>query len=400
MGEETILNIEQNLALLKDLLSCGETVWFWCYGTDGHLAETNCSHLVLNTFFERSSLSSLLGHFEKQTEPLILSSQLGLMWAATKDRNKGVLYVIGPVLNSEMSTADIADAALLFEVDLSWREDFIHLLESIPTISTILFYQYAIMLHFCVTGEKLSRSALSFQVSEPLPKKGKASSKTRQHVYKAERTLLACVRNGDLNYQTALARAGGISAGIRIKTKNPIDQAVISTTSFTTLVVRAAIEGGLSPEVAYTVGDSYIQSMVGRKTISDLSALNHQMIDDFVHRVHACHESNAQSKMVRDACGYIEIHLEDPLTLAILAQAIGYSESHLSRSFKSEMGLGVSQYIRTARIEKAKTLLETSDISVAEIATLLHFASSSHFSGHFREQVGLLPQEYRKKHKV
>ena len=262
-------------------------------------------------------------------------------------------------------------------------------------------YQYAIMLHYCVTGEKLSRSALSFQTSVPLRQNEKnTATKNRQRVYKTERALLACVRDGDLNYHAALAKAGKISPGIRIKTKNPVNQAVISATGFTTLVVRAAIEGGLSPEVAYTVGDSYIQSMIECKTLSDLSALNHQMFENFIHRVHAVRENADLSKMVRDACGYIELHVEDPLSLTLLAGELGYSESHLSRSFKAEMGVGISQYIRAARVEKAKTLLETSEMSIGEIADLLHFASSSHFSGAFRELVGVLPQQYRKDHEV
>ncbi len=400
MNETQELQVSEKIRLLQELLSCCETVFFWRYGSDGHLVETNSDKLVLNTIFERACISSMRTHFETESDPIILSSQLGLMWAAAREREKGMMYVIGPVLNSEMSTRDIAHAAQYLNVDAHWHGGFIQLLDSLPTISTILFYQYAIMLHFCVTGEKLSRSELCYQTNiPPIDQRENAPQKNRERVYQVERALLACVRNGDVNYRTILAKAGRISKGVRVRTKTPVEQAIISTTSFATLCVRAAIEGGLSPEVAYTVGDGYIQSMIDCRTLSDLSALNHQMLDDFIRRVHACRENPALSKMVRDACGYIELHVEDPLSLTLLAKELRYSESHLSRHFKAEMGLGISQFIRAARVEKAKTMLETSDQSISKIASTLRFSCSSHFSNSFKEFTGLLPQQYRKEHR-
>lgn len=396
MEEFHTMQTADRILLLQEMLSCGDKIDFWIYGNDGHLAETNSDRLVLNLFFERSSMQTMLAHFGEKKTPIILSSHLGLMWAAAQETEDNLFYVIGPVLSSEMSTSDIAAAVRRFDVDLSWREGFIRLFETLPAIGTMLFYQYAVMLHYCVTGEKLSRMDLNYQISSiPSGKRAQAQKKSRDQVYRAEVALLACVRNGDLNYRTPLARAGKISQGVRVKTKDPIHQAIISTTSFTTLCVRAAIEGGLSPEVAYTVGDSYIQSMAECTTLSDLSVLNHQMLEDFIRRVHACRENPAHSKMVRDACAYIEFHVEDPLSLALLAKELGYSQSHLSRCFKAEMGVGISQYIRAARVEKAKVMLETSSQPIFEIASSLHFSCSSHFSNSFKEFTGLLPQQWR-----
>lgn len=54
--------------------------------------------------------------------------------------------------------------------------------------------------------------------------------------------------------------------------------------------------------------------------------------------------------------------------------------------------------IRGVRVERAKLLLTSTDLSVGEIAERLRFSSSSHFSDTFRRLTGMLPQAYRQEH--
>ena len=83
------------------------------------------------------------------------------------------------------------------------------------------------------------------------------------------------------------------------------------------------------------------------------------------------------------------------MKLAELAKQVGYSECYLSRKFKQEMGISVSGYIRLVRVERARLMLSTTSIPIHQIASALHFASSSHLSEVFREVVGKTPQQYR-----
>ncbi len=258
------------------------------------------------------------------------------------------------------------------------------------------------MLHYCVTGEKLNRSDLHFQKwakHEENPEQEEAPQKDRMQVWYAERALLNMVREGDLNYQSAISKANLMSGGIRTGDANPIMQAIVSCTSFTSLCVREAIQAGLSPETAYSVGDSYIQSMVECKTVAELRSINHAMYEDFIMRVHK-HRTNPKVSNQIQACrDYIELHTGEPLNLGVLAKRVGYSEYHLSRKFKQEMGISISAYIKCARVERAKILLVTTGDSIAQIASSLLFCSSSHFSDVFREITGMKPQQYRQEYR-
>lgn len=77
-----------------------------------------------------------------------------------------------------------------------------------------------------------------------------------------------------MNYKLALNSSFGVSSGVPLQSSNPLRQSKTSVIVFTSLCARAAIEGGLSPEQAYSLGDSYIQSIESAKTISEISAIS------------------------------------------------------------------------------------------------------------------------------
>ena len=112
------------------------------------------------------------------------------------------------------------------------------------------------MLHYCLCGEHLTLSDIN---SDALAKPADAPQKPahdRHKVWMAEQGLLQMVRTGDLNYKQALSASMGISAGVPVRSDDVLRQSKTSIIVFTSLVCRAAIEGGLSPEESYALGDN------------------------------------------------------------------------------------------------------------------------------------------------
>jgi AraC family transcriptional regulator len=91
----------------------------------------------------------------------------------------------------------------------------------------------------------------------------------------------------------------------------------------------------------------------------------------------------------------IESDLSEDLSLKSLAAAAGLSEYHFLRMFKQSTGYTPHQYVISQRIERAKELLQKTDISITEISYLLGFSSSAHFTLHFRRKTGITPSELR-----
>ena len=83
------------------------------------------------------------------------------------------------------------------------------------------------------------------------------------------------------------------------------------------------------------------------------------------------------------------------LDLNALARAAHVSPRHFSRSFKRTFGETPHQYLLTRRIERARHLLRTTELRVADVCLAVGFRSVGSFTATFRRHVGLTPMAYR-----
>ena len=84
-----------------------------------------------------------------------------------------------------------------------------------------------------------------------------------------------------------------------------------------------------------------------------------------------------------------------PLDIASLARDVHLSAGHLSRQFVLAYGETPYAYLMTRRIERAMTLLRTTDLSVTDVCFAVGYQSLGTFSTRFTELVGVAPSLYR-----
>jgi len=94
-------------------------------------------------------------------------------------------------------------------------------------------------------------------------------------------------------------------------------------------------------------------------------------------------------------CQYIEENLGEDVSLVHLAEVHFFNPSYLSRLFKQERGINLSEYIDKCRIRRAKELLRDGDLKVREVALLVGYDAAHSFTRFFKKAAGLTPQEYR-----
>jgi AraC family transcriptional regulator len=95
---------------------------------------------------------------------------------------------------------------------------------------------------------------------------------------------------------------------------------------------------------------------------------------------------------VRD---YVEAHLDEDLSLTVLADIACLSPYHFSRSFKQATGVGPQRYVIQRRIERAKRLLRQTHQPLALIAQEAGFADQSHLTQTFHREIGVTPGRFR-----
>lgn len=103
--------------------------------------------------------------------------------------------------------------------------------------------------------------------------------------------------------------------------------------------------------------------------------------------------SVATRRTLRD---YIDAHLDSAMTLGELARVAHLSEFHLARTFAVSFGMPPHAWITQRRIDRARSLLRTTDLPLEQIAAQCGYADPSHLSHRFRSALKVSPGNYRK----
>lgn len=397
------MDIPENMRLFAELIRCGGEVYLWCYDADGTLLHSDCPDeaFLAGAFDLMGCKQKMLEHGRAHHRPVTLGTALGLLWGACFEKEDGVLrraWVLGPVFYQDVSMRGVEQGLKYYsrlELSVAWTMQFYTVLQKVPVLQNVILHRYILMAHYCLTGEHLTLSDIDSSDSAPTYKPSAPVHRDRHKVWSAEQALLQMVRTGDLNYQEAFSVSSGISTGVPVHSDDALRQSKTTFTVFTSIVCRAAIEGGLSPDEAYSLGDSYIQTAESARTMDELMSLPLTMYDDFIHRVHKCRTNPKLSRQIQQCVDYIEMHLDQKILASDLAALVGYTEYYLTRKFKKETGLSVADYTKFAKIERAKVLLKSTDRTVQDIAKQLGFGTRNYFSHVFQKITGQTPVEYR-----
>jgi len=112
------------------------------------------------------------------------------------------------------------------------------------------------------------------------------------------------------------------------------------------------------------------------------------------HALTGVGDSHNDEKIL-DAQLYLRNRLQQRLQLSELADAVDLTPRTLTRRFKSAVGLSPGDYLNYLRMEEARTLLNHSNLSVADIAWSIGINDASQFSQRFKRDVGMTPRQYR-----
>ena len=109
---------------------------------------------------------------------------------------------------------------------------------------------------------------------------------------------------------------------------------------------------------------------------------------------------NPDALLYQKVISYISEHYTEPLTLKTVASRFGYNEKYLSHSLHCLTGIHFSRLVSFYRVNRAKQLLiSCKDLGISEIAFACGFSALNTFHRAFREVVGMLPSEYRRKYR-
>jgi DNA-binding response OmpR family regulator len=106
--------------------------------------------------------------------------------------------------------------------------------------------------------------------------------------------------------------------------------------------------------------------------------------------------SSTAQRFVRRALAFMQAHFAEPISREDIARHIAISGNYLTDCFRQVLGITPMTYLTRYRIQRAQQLLDTTDLTITDIALETGFSEISHFTRTFKREVGLSPHVYRR----
>ena len=112
------------------------------------------------------------------------------------------------------------------------------------------------------------------------------------------------------------------------------------------------------------------------------------------HKRRLSHEAQ---RLVRKAMAFIHENYAQPISRKDIAKHVSIAEDYLTFCFRQELGATPIKYLQRYRVNRAKGLLISNENSITEIARMVGFSDSGYFSRIFHREIGISPEEFRRR---
>ena len=341
---------------------------------------------------------------DMENYPYLVNLCPGVTTAVVEDSEKE-LYLIGPVSFEEYKQVDLRKFIMR---ECGGQEDT-SVIPKIPYCSRDRFGTTVLLVHHMLTGAELSLEDLWRQNGEKVNKnhihERKVGSvlfermefENPHNPYDQEVRELNSIRNGDLeSFQKSIRETYAGSEG-RLS-ENQIRQEKNIAICVITLASRAAIEGGVLPEMAFSMVDAYIMQVEKMSDIVEIRSFMRKAEQTFLERVQENKKPKVKNMLVEDTKKFIFQHLHSKIEIGNIGNEIGANTTYLSELFHKTEGITIQKYIQREKIKLAKNMLQYSEYKIEDIANYLGFCSQSYFGKVFREYENLTPNQFRQKY--
>ncbi|MFH5186033.1 helix-turn-helix domain-containing protein [Paenibacillus sp. TAB 01] len=332
----------------------------------------------------------------------LYTNQRGLSYASSLFRTGGsadMLVVVGPFLKQVPAPA-VMDETLPAPQDRSmdWQQFYRSLKlisgSKIQSIANILeqagSLRQAPLLY--LEAERTGSAARGASVSSQPDDEASELIELR---YRLENELMHAIEQGS---RDKIKEMGGYAKNLYDFSERFPNQPIRALRNMlivlNTLLRIAAGRGGVHPFYLHHLSEKFSKQIERSESIEALTALTESMYDEYCELARRLLVSGT-SPLVRRAAHYLTVHMSKPLHLQTLAEHCLVHPAHVSRQFKKETGMTLTDFLNKQRIEEAKHLLKQERGSIDWIAGIVGFEDAGYFTRVFKKLTGVTPTQYR-----
>lgn len=309
---------------------------------------------------------------------------------------------IGPLLHEPISSSALLELMDKLGIMLPLQQNFIEFYHRIPLfpsfelwnqIVSFFLNECGIPLKFLeINNDSLEFSPVDTQAA-PSSDMTDVTSKALEERYKWENALLDAVAAGNVKqsmdtlFRLSQYKIPLRSADLLRSQKNLL-------LSLNTLLRKAVERSHVHPlhiDALSRQLSIQIESMLVPDHLAPLPGL---LIRKYCMLVNN-YSRRAYSPLVQTCLDYVDFHYNTNLSLSSLAAMCSVSSSYLSSLFRKETGMTITDHIHFTRIQHSLFLLNTSNLSVSEIAFRCGFSDANYFTRTFKKLQGKTPKSYR-----
>jgi len=308
--------------------------------------------------------------------------------------------IIGPVKEFSFNKSIINKMSTLYNIELT--HEVIDFFGNIPQVRLDVLLNKLLLINYCLNNENLSRTDLVLDFQEDYSSQIAQNQMETKYDeidiivgdYDIEDKIARYVERGDTERLMQLTKQSR-GAHVGIMASDSLRQWKNTFIILVSVVSRSAIRGGVSPSIAFPLASGYIQQAEKITDSVTIKQLAEQCQLDFANRVKKAKVPDSTDPIIRKVIDYIYNHINNPISVEEIAENVGFTRSYLSRKFKKDIGISLSDFIRKEKMEHAKDLLRFSTKSISEISNYLGFSSQSYFQKTFKSYESITPKKYR-----
>ncbi|WP_044482105.1 helix-turn-helix domain-containing protein [Paenibacillus antibioticophila] len=402
---------EEKLAAISQLLLQNTGMPVFTINLDGSLRDSYYSYILGHPLFpNREKLfSQLFFESDKYGVPFIRATNDYECYIGIKLQDQErtpYFFVMGPSATLKVTASSIYELLIQYQVPMQLKDTLNGYYVSLPVYSKQRVIHFAQLAYFLIFNDSID-DALVVRLSSwfPLPSSNQMNLElyllnqrvmdTTHFDYIYEKNTMRLIKEGrheeiakSLSFPPPAEEMPTVTKNNKVRNDKNLAITAI------TIACRAAIEGGLDSKISYSLSEMFIDRIESKPDFPDLFGTIREAYLEYARRVKEALKHN-YSPGVLNAQQYIHNHLYQKIELQQLADHVHLNGSYLSRLFKKEVGMTITEYIHREKVHEAKKWLTFSKLSISEIATQLQFHDQSHFIKTFSRIERMTPKQYR-----
>lgn len=267
--------------------------------------------------------------------------------------------------------------------------------KTIPTLLITLAHELYPDKTVSVHNTHLSAFTFANPIDREKVEDSVTQSRLKKH-YESQDALTDAIKRGD--YADALIHMNRQKTSGLLMSHNltPLMTAKKGLYMQNTMFRMTAHSCGIEPKYLRMISQKYSKEIDEMADPSQEQELQKRMLYAYCEMVSKC-KMSGYSPVIQKTIAYISRHLADEgLSLAQLSESVNTNSSYLSKLFKAEVSMTLTEYISRARIEQAMEYLKSGNMKVQDVALAVGYTDTAYFTRCFRKRTGLSPTEFQR----